>query len=190
MLKKTITYTDFDGETQTDDFYFNLTKAELAELMLTAPEQDLRTHLRRIMRKKDGQEVIDSFKKIVRMSYGERQGNAFVKTEDVWNQFFFSPAYSELFMELVTDAKKGAAFVEGIIPGDLADEMPEDLMVEAGNDPDVTPEFSKEWDDYSKEQLLTMPDEQFFAIVGSEDPTKMTKQQLKIAFQRKNNKRA
>ena len=32
MLKKTITYIDYDDNERTEDFYFNLSKAELLEM--------------------------------------------------------------------------------------------------------------------------------------------------------------
>ena len=35
MLKKTITYTDFDDNERTEDFYFHLSKAEIAEMELS-----------------------------------------------------------------------------------------------------------------------------------------------------------
>ena len=32
MLKKTITYNDYNGVERTEDFYFNLSKAEILEM--------------------------------------------------------------------------------------------------------------------------------------------------------------
>ena len=35
MLKKTITYTDYNDNERTEDFYFNFSKAELTEMELS-----------------------------------------------------------------------------------------------------------------------------------------------------------
>ena len=43
MLKKTITFEDLDGNLVTDDFYFHLSKAEIAEI--AAASDDVRSFL-------------------------------------------------------------------------------------------------------------------------------------------------
>ena len=117
MLKKTITYTDYNGVERTEDFYFNLTKAELMEMEIgtTGGMADMS---KRIIDAKDAPAIIKIFKELVLKAYGEKSadGKRFVKSEEISNGFAQTEAYSQLFMELATDADAAAAFVNGIIP--------------------------------------------------------------------------
>lgn len=121
MLKKRITYTDYDGIERTEDFYFNLSKSELAEMELTTVGS-LTNALQRMVDAKDVSELARTFKSIMLRAYGEKtaDGKRFVKSEAISEAFSQTPAYDQLFMELFTDAKAAAAFVEGIIPKDVA----------------------------------------------------------------------
>ena len=120
MLRKTITYTDFNGNERTEDFYFNLTKAELTEMEMVT-DGGLTNKLQRIVDTNDTKSMIDTFKDIICRSYGVKSedGKRFVKNDEIRNAFVQSEAYSELFMELVTDPEASAAFVNGIIPQNL-----------------------------------------------------------------------
>lgn len=117
MLTKTITFTDYDGVERTENFMFNLTKAELAELNLTT-EGGLQAVIQKIIDSRDIPELTKWFKKIVTMSYGEKSadGRRFVKTPELTEEFLQTEAYSELFVELITDENAAAAFINGIIP--------------------------------------------------------------------------
>lgn len=120
MLKKTITYTDYDGNERTEDFYFNLTKAELMEMELST-EGGLEKKLNKIIASKDSTKIIETFKDIIVRSYGEKSddGKRFVKNKEIADGFTQTEAYSELFMELASDADKAAEFINGIIPKDI-----------------------------------------------------------------------
>lgn len=124
MLKKSITYTDFNGEEITEDFFFHLSKAELVELEMSQKE-GLSQYLENIIKAENGQEIMTIFKKLLLQAYGQRSpdGKRFVKNEGLRQEFLSSEAYSELFMELVTDADAAAAFINGIIPATLADDL-------------------------------------------------------------------
>ena len=117
MLTKTINYTDYDGVERSEVFYFNLTKAELAELNLTT-EGGLQAILQKIIDSKNVPELTKWFKKIVLMSYGEKSadGKRFVKSEELTEAFTQTEAYSELFMELISDAEAASKFVNGLLP--------------------------------------------------------------------------
>lgn len=117
MLKKTITYNDFEGVSRTDDFYFNLTRAEITEMDLSYGE-GLEAMVNRIVEAKDNRAIIETFKDLIRKSYGEKSidGKRFMKSEEITNSFTSTEAYSELFMEFLTDAEAGARFIEGVIP--------------------------------------------------------------------------
>lgn len=119
MLKKEITYTDYDGLERTETFYFNISKAEYTELELTTPG-GLEEMLRTISGKKDIPAMIDFFKRLINLSYGVKSadGRKMVKNQDVLNDFLQSEAYSELFTELLTDATAAVTFIANIMPID------------------------------------------------------------------------
>lgn len=120
MLKKSITFDTFDGETVTEDFYFHLSKADLVELEMSK-KGGLEAWLKRVSAERDGAAIMTEFKNLIMMSVGEKSpdGRQFKKSVDIRNNFRDSPAYDVLFMELVTDAGKAAEFVNGIIPPNL-----------------------------------------------------------------------
>jgi hypothetical protein len=123
MLKKTITYVDFNGDEVSEDFFFHLSKAELVELELSY-KGGLQEAIKRIVEAEDGKAIIAEFKNIILSSYGEKSddGRRFIKNQTLREEFESTEAYSTLFMELVTDADKAAEFVRGVIPKDLAEE--------------------------------------------------------------------
>lgn len=117
MLAKQITYTDYDGVTRTETFYFNLSKAEIAEMQLTHPG-GYAEYLERIIEAKDQAELVKTFKVLVLNSYGVKSedGKRFRKSEELSKEFEESEAYSELFMELLSDTDAASNFVNGIMP--------------------------------------------------------------------------
>lgn len=117
MLKKTITYEDFDGNSRTEDFYFNLSKAEVLEMELGI-SGGMTQMLTKIIAAQDGERIIKTFKDIILKAYGEKSpdGKRFVKSEEISTAFSQTEAYSQLFMELATDANAAANFVNGIVP--------------------------------------------------------------------------
>lgn len=120
MLKKTITYTDYNGTERTENFYFGLNKAEIMDMELSVVG-GMRQLLQMIIAKQDIPKIIDAFKKMIRMSYGEKSpdGRRFIKSEELTQAFVQTEAYSELYMELLGDADKAAEFINGIMPADV-----------------------------------------------------------------------
>ena len=119
MLKKTINYTDYNGAQRTEDFYFNLTKAEIMEMELSTTG-GLAGMIERVVASQDAPAIIKIFKELVLKAYGEKSpdGKRFVKSEELSTAFSQTEAYSILFMELATDSDAAAKFVNGIIPAD------------------------------------------------------------------------
>lgn len=117
MLKKTITYTDYNGTERTEDFYFNLTKAEVMEMEMSTVGGLIET-IQRIVAAQDAPAIIKIFKDLVLTAYGEKSldGKRFIKNDELKEAFSQTEAYSILFMELATDADKAAEFVNGIVP--------------------------------------------------------------------------
>lgn len=129
MLKKTITYTDYDGNKRTEDFYFNLTQAEIVELNMS-PLGGLDYTLKKIINETDTGKIVEMVKNIILMAYGEKSfdGRRFVKKDDdgrpLSRKFEDSPAFSELFIELLGDSKKAADFINAIVPNDTVKQTP------------------------------------------------------------------
>lgn len=117
MFKKTITYTDYDGNQRTEDFLFNLTKAEIAEMELST-QGGLTKKLERIANEQDGAEITKILKSIILDSYGKKSddGRRFIKTEQLKEEFAQTEAYSELFIELATNSDAAAEFINQVVP--------------------------------------------------------------------------
>lgn len=120
MLKKTITYTDYNGSQRTEDFYFNLSKAEIMEMELSTTG-GLAETIQKIVKAQDAPAIIKIFKELVLKAYGEKSpdGKRFIKSEEIATAFSQTEAYSQLFMELATDSDAAAKFVNGIVPSDI-----------------------------------------------------------------------
>ena len=123
MLKKTITYTDYNGNERKEDFYFNLSKAEIMEMEMSTTG-GFAEMIQKIVDTQDAPAIIKTFKDLVLKAYGEKSpdGKRFIKVKDgvrLCDAFAETEAYSNLFMELATDADAAAKFVNGIIPADI-----------------------------------------------------------------------
>lgn len=117
MLKKTIKYTNYNGVELTEDFYFNLTKAEIMEMEL-GTSGGLAEMINRIVAAQDAPAIIAVFKDLILKAYGEKSadGKYFRKSREISEAFAQTEAYSILFMELATDADAAAKFINGIVP--------------------------------------------------------------------------
>lgn len=126
MLKKSITYVDYNGVERKEDFYFNLSKAEIMEMEMSTVG-GLAEMITKIVAAQDAPSIIKIFKELVLKAYGEKSadGKRFVKSEELSTAFSQTDAYSTLFMELATDADAAAAFVNGIMPADMAKQLAE-----------------------------------------------------------------
>lgn len=125
MYAKVIKFEDFNGVKREEEHFFNLNKAEVIKWLTTSGDYTLDKVLERLSKERNGKKIMEIFEEMIKMSYGKPSldGRKFEKTDDIWNDFYQSDAYSELFTELVTDAAKAADFVNKIIPKDLAEEV-------------------------------------------------------------------
>lgn len=121
MIKKQITYTDYDGNERTESFWFALNQAELLEMNLEK-NGGLSNMITRITETNDYAELSRILKDLIRRSYGVKSddGKRFVKSPAMTEEFMQTEAYSEMFTELVTDAGATSEFIQGIIPQKLA----------------------------------------------------------------------
>lgn len=124
MLKKTVTYIDFNDVERTEDFYFNLTEAEITDMNLDE-NGGLAEKLQKIVDSKDVKTIKDYFKWIVLKAYGEKSedGRRFMKSEEITKAFEETQAYSDIWMELATNDSAAADFVNGIMPRSLNEKV-------------------------------------------------------------------
>ncbi len=168
MLKKSITYEDYNGETHTDDFYFNLTKAELIELEVSDATDGFADSLKRIAASDNGHDIIEAFKRIILLAYGKKSedGKRFIKHDDITEEFTQTEAYSNLFMELATNADEAVAFINAVVPKGMDVDPVQDVqlpaienksipdgVMEAGFAPEAP---SSEFDNMSADQMREM----------------------------------
>lgn len=123
MLKKTITYTDFNGVERTEDFYFNLSRAELTEMELVK-KGGMAAYLKTVIQSDDNRQIMDVFNTLLKASYGVRSedGRSFIKTEEAWQIFKGSSAFDVLFMSFFENGTVAADFMNGIVPAELAEQ--------------------------------------------------------------------
>lgn len=129
MLKKTFTFMDYNGKERTEDHYFNLSKAEILELELSV-DGGIGAKIERIVSAQSSPEIFKIFKELILLSYGVKSddGRRFIKSQEIVDDFVQTEAYSQLIMELATDDKAGVNFLQGIMPKDIIDELPENFQ--------------------------------------------------------------
>lgn len=168
MLKKTISYKNLDGHTVTEDFYFNMTKAELVKIHMSEGE-GFQEYLQTIVASGNGKEIIDTFDMMLEKAYGQRTADGkFVKTKDGWDEFRATEAYSDFFMEIVTDANAAAEFIKAV--------MPDDLVEDAKAVQDVPPLLPAEVKDYSKltnKELMELPQHELIEAFKQKNAPKL-----------------
>lgn len=130
MYKKTIEYEDFNGEKRKEDFYFNMTQAEVTEMELSI-DGGLSEMIKRVTEAKDVPSIVRIFKDLVLRSYGMRSpdGKRFIKTPQLSEEFSQTQAYSDFFMELAQNSEAAADFVNGIMPKNVQKQKTTSLEV-------------------------------------------------------------
>lgn len=126
MLKKTITYKDYNGIERTEDFYFNLTQTELMKWDLKTPG-GLAAKLEKITQKFDVPSLTEFLEDLIDKSYGikSEDGVRFIKDPDLSKMFRQTEAYDQLFIELFSNEKKTSDFINGILPKELLEKAKE-----------------------------------------------------------------
>ncbi|QBZ73596.1 hypothetical protein SEA_ROSAASANTEWAA_32 [Streptomyces phage RosaAsantewaa] len=167
MIQKDITYTDLDGNQAKAIWHFGISKSELAELKLSH-RGDIVEYFNAIVKNEDGASLIENFKKIIMLAVGKREGQRFVKNDDLRDEFLQTGAYDSFFMELIQSKDGGATVLTGMLPSDLAQQVEEKKLPEG----------------FTDEELLAMSDDEFTNAVGS-NAAAWDKRILQIAMQRK-----
>ena len=187
MLKKTIKYTTFDGDEVEEDFYFHLSKADIARMQLSVVG-DFHGYLKAIVKVGDPKVIIETFEEIIQKTVGKRteDGKGFMKNKAITEAFVATEAYSNLFVELVTDAGKASEFIRGVMPKDVASGMPANLS--AALEQAEAPKEPKKLMDYTQQELTDMPWGEFNALLKELSGKNIPKEILLIAMNKKPDK--
>lgn len=172
MIKKTVSYEGFDGETITEDLYFNFNKAELMDLELSNDE-GFSKKLQEVAEAKNVKEVLDVFKEIIIKAYGVRSedGKRFIKNDKIREEFDGSEAYSEVLFDLLSDPVTAAKFMNGLMPKDLL----EKAKAESGIDIDkIVSEYEQSRDADKADAPVT----ELRVVKDEEDLSKLTQEEL------------
>lgn len=200
MLTETVQFTDFNGKNTTENLYFNITKADLLDnITLMDDVEIVRDALKgeeRELKRAEIKLVLDVVKKIMKLAYGERSedGRFFRKNEQIWDDFTSTAAYDAFIMSLFENPEKAAQFIVSSMPSDLVEQVKAERGIDNTADISTVPQpGTDEWaeqnpgnvfEDFTREQLLNMPDAQFASLVPQK-LQQMTQQQLQVAMQRK-----
>ena len=130
MIKETITYNGYDGVEYTEDFYFNLTAAEILKLE-SSVKGGLSEGLKKMIAEEDASGVIATIEELVQRSFGKRVGKGFIKKTEDLEEFMSTEAYSNLLMKLLSDENAASKFIKGTIPADLAAKIAEEEAKQA-----------------------------------------------------------
>lgn len=162
MLKKTITYEDFNGQRRTEDFYFSFSKLEIMEMLEI---DDLQTTIKGIEESESTARAYALFKKLILDAYGikSEDGRTFIKNAQVRAEFEGSPALSELIFEFLENPKLGSQFIEGCVPPALVEQAKREMDA-----------------DKVKKDTEDTPD-----VATVKDPTTMTHEELLEAYRQK-----
>lgn len=166
MLKKTIKYTDFEGRELEEEFYFNMTTAELTELELSTPG-GFRSYLQSVIDAQDTAAIMKTFRSLIRMTVGVKSedGKRFIKSNEIADGFEQSGAYSEFYMEIVGNANAAVEFIKGVMPKDLQDKVA--ALEKSGELPQTTTGV-KRADEYTRDEIMDMDQETFEKIFGTD----------------------
>lgn len=117
MYKHTVTYEDFNGNTRTEDLYFNLSRSELVMLDNSVPG-GLGNRLQRMVKAADNVEIMETVDWLLRNSYGIKSddGRRFIKGDAVFDEFKQTEAFDTFFMDLISNEDMMAKFIRSILP--------------------------------------------------------------------------
>lgn len=124
MYKITETYTDYDDNQRTEDFYFNYSEAELTDLQFSVPG-GLAGMIDKIIKTNDMPKLVELFRELIQKAYGEKSndGRRFIKSPELTKEFTETVAYSQIYMRLATDSKAAQEFINKVVPKSMKDKM-------------------------------------------------------------------
>ena len=196
MLKKSITYENpFTGMKVTEEFYFHISKADMVRMEVEehaeryttkdgTEHSGMQAKLQRIVEAEDGKAMMPLFEEIIRRSYGRKDGDRFLRSDELWMDFKGSGAFDELLFELCTQAEAAAEFVNGAMPGNLdsiAAEVAEKVAAKkrAAKKPAAKKAAAKKAGENGQSELVN-PEERkkLIEAATTDDPIELTQEEL------------
>jgi len=204
MIKQTITYKDFNDVERTEDFWFHLDKADILKLHAMR-KGGMKAYMEDIVKADDNEKILEVFDMFILKSIGKRSedGRQFLRTEEIRQEFMSTGAYSEFLFSLAGNADEGAKFVNGIRPAGLEEELknwsPQGVVEPPATDPVLADTSTNDaevkevpvqikWSDFTKQQLLEMPQDNFDKLVGNMQPKDMPHELLVVAMEKRSRK--
>lgn len=125
MLTKAITYEDYNGNKKTKNFYFHLSKYEIAKMHIYA-DGGLEQYIKKMIESGNSKDIFKYFEDFVISCYGEKSadGEEFIKNDEVREKFKNHPAYDVLMMEFIEGGDKAMSdFINAVVPHEIAETM-------------------------------------------------------------------
>lgn len=143
MFIKKMKFLGYDGKEREEEFMFNLNKAEIIKFMTQNGDYTLDQLVDRLTKERQTKQVVEIFEDLMKLSYGRVSidGRKFEKSDELWEDFVRTEAYSEIFSDIISDGKKAASFINGIIPKSLADEIAKAILENKEGVPDELKEY-------------------------------------------------
>lgn len=143
MLVKKLKFVGYDGQEREEEFMFNLNKAEIIKFMTQNGDYTLDKLILRLTKERQAKRVMEIFEDLMKLSYGKVSvdGRKFEKSDELWEDFVRTEAYSDIFSSIVSDGKEAAAFVNGIIPASMADSIAKAILENKEGIPDELKEY-------------------------------------------------
>ena len=142
MLKKTISYTNYNGQQRVRDLYFNLNKYEFTQMLVGEDNVPFQDYLQQLVDTRDASQMVRVIKDILLLAYGIKSsdGERFEKSDQLRKEFEESAAFSECYIQLAQDNAELLKFVWGIMPPDLRpdESIIRDIMSNGFNNPTQT----------------------------------------------------
>jgi hypothetical protein len=187
MLKKRHTYENYNDEQVTEDFYFNLTRSELAENLWIKTKVDnlggLLEGEQRTLNPEDVAKILEVVKDFMRISYGVKSadGKRFVKSPELWTEFEQSAAYDSLLFSLFENPEEANNFIVGVMPKQLAEaaEKMKQAQAKADNNLQQAGNLFDKVETEKQEPTIKELNKQV------KDPKDMTREELLEAFKQK-----
>ena len=125
MIVKKIKYEDFNGNQKETTAYFNINEVTLAKV-----GNEINEIINTLNETQNTDIIADLLSRIILMSYGKKSenGESFIQSKAVQEEFEYSAAYPALFMELAQDGDKFVEFLKGALPKSLISQIDMDNL--------------------------------------------------------------
>lgn len=211
MITLEIKYENLDGDLVTEKHDFHMRRKDLIRLQMKH-EEGYQARIEEIVDSRNGDRIMEEFDMLIGLTVGKRVGDKFNRSEEYTREFLDSDVGSEFFVKLVTDAGYAAEWFNNVVPKKLLEETQQEAdklkadgktaddttepkilptappMLETSTDEDTagSPEDTRTFEQYTRQELVEMPDEQYYKLLGTDQIRKMSKLQQSITMQRLN----